>query len=128
MGGPSDLFEFQAIRLEDVALLEVLEPLQTDAALVARGHLADVLLVVLERPDAALPELVPSAGQLRVAVPRDPAVQDAAACDQAHARDPDRHHDLDLALVDLAVARLAEALGGPLHVLGELVDDVVLTD
>ena len=58
----------------------------------------------------------------------DLALHDAAAGDDAGARDLDRGDDLDAAFTDLAVGGLAQTLGRALHVFGELVDHVVVAD
>src|SRR5215467_8177556 len=116
------------MRLHDVARLEVLEVLQADAALLAGDHFTHVILVVLQRADAALPYLLTVAHQLDVPATADFAFDHARAGDQAYARDLDRHHDLDAALPHLLVGRLPHSLGGPLDVLRQLIDDVVVAN
>src|SRR5205814_7668023 len=58
----------------------------------------------------------------------DLALHDAGSGDDAKARNLDRGDDLDSTLPDLTIRRLAQALGGALDVLGQLVDDVVVAD
>src|SRR5207248_1941197 len=123
---PAELLEFLALEpeaFEDVPRLDGLETLQSDAALLAGDHLADVLLEVLEGGHAAFPELLAAARQLHPVAARDLAVDHTAAGDEPESRDLDRHQHLGPAVVDLAVGGLAQALGGPLHVLGQPVDD-----
>src|SRR5205823_12911184 len=121
-----DLLAFEAEGVHRLAALEVLEALQADTALPARDHLAHVLLEVLEGGDAALPDLGAVAVQLGVPAAGHLALHDPGTGDDPQAGDLDRHHDLDAALLDLAVGGLAQALGRALHILGELVDDVVV--
>src|SRR6266568_4820641 len=123
-----NFFPLESIRLHAVAGLEVLKPLETDAALLPCGHLAHVLLEVLERVDPPLVDHLAAPEKLDPAPTADLALHDAAAGDDAGARNLDRGDDLDPALADLAVRRFAQPLGRALHVLGELVDDVVVAD
>src|SRR3984893_5061427 len=125
--GSLELFELEAEGLHLVADLEALESLQPDAALLAGDHLADVLLEVLERVDPALPDLLATAHQLDEVTARDLALLHPAAGDEPEARDLDRRDHLGAAFPDLPVRRLPHALGSALHVLGQLVDHVVVT-
>src|SRR5207248_7268440 len=115
-----DLLAFEAEGVHRLAALEVLEALQADTALLARDHLAHVLLEVLEGGDAALPDLGAVAVQLGVPAAGHLALHDPRAGDDAQPRDLDRHHHVDPTFLDLPVGGLAQALGRALHVLGEL--------
>src|SRR5688572_30111401 len=94
--GPRDLSLL--VRLDDVALLEVLEVGQPDAALEARLHLTGVVLEALERVDRALPDDGSVAQEPHLRVAGDDAVGDVAARDLA---DPGHREDL----ADLGLAR-----------------------
>src|SRR5258708_38938132 len=83
---------------------------------------------MLERVDATLEDLLLPPQKLDPAATADFALQDATSGDDAEPRDLDRRDDLDVALADLAIRRLAQALGSALHLFGQLVDDVVVTD
>src|SRR6266550_1021445 len=123
-----NFFPLESIRLHRVTGLEVLPTLEPDAALLSGRHLAHVFLEVLERIDPAFEDLLFAPEKLDPASTADFALHDAAAGDDARARDLDRGDDLDSAFADLTVGRLAQPLGRALHVLGELVDDVVVAD
>src|SRR5256885_10422183 len=123
-----NFFPLESIRLHRVTGLEVLPTLEPDAALLSGRHLAHVFLEVLERIDPAFEDLLFAPEKLDPASTADFALHDAAAGDDAGARDLDRGDDLDRAFADLTIRRLAQALGGALHVFGELVDDVVVAD
>src|SRR5690348_11639979 len=83
---------------------------------------------MLQRADPALMAELPRADQFDPAAAGDLAFEHATAGHDAEARDLDRGDDLDAALADLPVRRLAQALGGSLDVLRQLVDDVVIAD
>src|SRR6202165_828219 len=122
-----DFFPLESVRLHRVAGLKVLPAFEADAALLACRHLPHVFLEVLERGDPALEDLLLPTEKLDPASTADLALQHAASGDDAKPRDLDRGDDLDLALADLTVGGFAQALGRALHVLGQLVDDVVVT-
>src|SRR5579864_9108919 len=121
-----NFFPLESIRLHRVTGLEGFVALERDPALLARGHLPDVLLEVLQRADPALEDLLLAPQELDPASTADLALQHSAARDDAQARDLDRRDDLDLALANLTVRRLAQPLGRALDVLRQLVDDVVV--
>src|SRR5687768_5326103 len=83
--GAGDLPDF--VGLDDVALLQVLEVLEADAALEARRHLTHVVLEALERRDRPVPDDGAVAQEAHLRAPRDRAVADVAACHLADPRD-----------------------------------------
>src|SRR6266849_4717869 len=123
-----NFFPLETVRLHRIAGLEVLPALEPDAALLSGRHLANILFEVLQRVDATFVDHLAAPEKLDPASTADLALHDAAAGDDAGARNLDRGDDLDPALADLAVRRFAQSLGRALHVLGELVDDVVVAD
>src|SRR3954470_15039593 len=76
--------------LEDVALLDVLIALERDAALVALGDLAHVVLEALERADPTGPDDRAVAHQPHRRTAADGAARDVAAGDRPHARRAER--------------------------------------
>src|SRR4029077_14078950 len=106
----------EPIRLHDVPRLERLEPFEPDTALLPSGHLADVLLEVLQRADSALEQQLPPAVDLRPASTADLALHHTAAGDDSLTRDLDGGDDLPPSLADLPVRRLTQALGRALDV------------
>src|SRR5260370_34276599 len=83
---------------------------------------------MFQRADPAFVKQLFPPERLAPTAAADLAFQDAAAGDDAEPRDLDGDEHLDLALADLSIRRLAQALGGALDVLGELVDDVVVAN
>src|ERR671933_2428604 len=63
------------VRLQDVAFLEVVEVVEGDAALVALGYLAHVVLEALERGDRAVVDDRAPPQQAHVRVAGDPALR-----------------------------------------------------
>src|SRR5207245_2228100 len=123
-----NFFPLESARLHRGTGLEVLPTLEPDAALLAGRHLAHVFLEVLERVDPSFVDHLACPEKLDPASTADLALHDAAAGDDAGARDLDRDDDLNAAFTDLAVGGLAQTLGRALHVFGELVDHVVVAD
>src|SRR5689334_2452235 len=74
------------VDLEDVAFLDVVEVLDQDAALVAGGHLADLLAVVAEAVDAAIVDDLPRAHHPHVRAAQDATFRDVAASDHVVVR------------------------------------------
>ena len=75
-------------RLDDVARLEVLEAVETDAAVEAGAHLGGVVLEAAQRSDLALVDDPAVAHQADGGGARDDAVDDVAAGDRADLRAP----------------------------------------
>src|SRR6202051_1695036 len=123
-----NFFSFETVCLHRVSGLERLVALDGDATFLPGRHLANVFLEMLERADPAFVDLLLPPDQLDPASTADLALQHPAAGDDSEPRDLDRGDDLDLALADLAVGRLAQALGGAFDILRQLVDDVVVAD
>src|SRR5258708_10490190 len=123
-----NFFSFETVCLHRVSGLECLVPLDGDAAFLPGRHLAYVFLEVLERADPAFEDLLLTPRQLDPASTADLALQHPAAGDHSEPRDLDPGDDLDLALADLTVGWLAQAFGGALDILRQLVDHVVLAD
>src|SRR5438105_2543361 len=124
----SDLFPLEPICLHRVPWLESLEALEPDSTLLAGGHLAHVLLEVLQRADPAFEHQLLAPHQLDPASTADLALHDPAASDHSQARDLDRGDDLNPTLPNLPIGWLAKALCRALHILRQLVDDVVVAD
>ena len=78
--------------------MEVAEVRERDAAVVAVGHLADVVLEALERIDAALRDLLAVAQDAAGCVARDPAVENVRPGDRRLAVDLVDASDLGPAL------------------------------
>src|SRR5712692_5681322 len=123
-----NFFPLEPISLHRVARGERLESLDPDAALLPRGHLPHIFLEMLQRADPAFVDKLPCTEQFDPATAGDLAFEHAAAGDDSEAGDLDRGDDLDAALADLPVSGLAQALRRPLHILCQLVDDVVVAD
>src|SRR5436309_1438002 len=70
--------------LEDVAFLDVAEPVDADAALHAVRHFAGVVLEALERADLALEDLFATAHDFDFRIATDNSILHAAAGDGAH--------------------------------------------
>src|SRR5947209_17462027 len=113
------------VGLDHVALLEVLEVRQADAALEAALDLACVVLEPLEGRDRALPYDYPVAQESHLGAAGDDAVGHVAAGDGAHARHPVDDPHLGVAGDDLLVLGGEHADHGGLDVLEDLVDDLV---
>src|SRR6266540_2917710 len=142
-----NFFPLEAISLHHVAGLKGLEAFEPDSAFLPRSHLPDVLFEMLQGVDPALPDQLSVGGgdgpglasrpcgrrcgwavELDLPAPTYLALDHAAAGDDAQSRNLDRSPDLDRTFSNLPVRRLAQALGRSLHVLGQLVDDVVVAD
>src|SRR5437879_1910587 len=123
-----NFFPLESVRLHRVPRLEVFPAFEPDAALLACRHLTHVLFEVLERVDASFVDHLSGPEKLDPASTADLALHHAAPGDEAGARDLDRGDDLDPALANLTIRRLAQALGSALHVFGELVDECVVRD
>src|ERR1700693_95943 len=76
-----DFFPLEAVCLDHVARFEGLETLEPDATLLAGGHLAHVLLEVVERADLPFEELLFPPEQLCPTAATDFAFDHAAARD-----------------------------------------------
>src|SRR5690606_6139182 len=74
--GPAD--DLDAVRLDDVVDLDVIEPGDLDAALEVLADLADVVLEAAEGLDGTLVDLAPLADDPRLGVPLDDALGDEA--------------------------------------------------
>src|SRR5262249_15431286 len=124
--GAGDLALF--VGLDDVALLQVLEVRQSDAALEALPDLAGVLLEPLQRRDDALPDHDALAEEADLGATCDDARLHIAAGDGTHTRDPEDLAHLGVARDDFLVLRRQQAHHGLLDVVEHLVNDLVGTD
>ena len=102
-----------------------MEVRQLDPALVVRPHFADVVTEATERLDAIGGDDLRAAPDADVPTANDPAVGHERAGDDRVLADPDDLANLCSTLDDLDDHRLKEALEGRIHIVGELVDDVV---
>src|SRR5690606_14742194 len=107
---PRDLAEL--VGLDDVALLEVLEVGEADAALVAGGDLGDLVLDALERLDLALPDHRALTEEAHLGATGDDAVQHVATGDPTHGRHPEDLAHLGVARDHLFVLRREQAEHG----------------
>src|SRR6266511_1605679 len=116
------------VGLDHVAFLQVVEPLEKDAALKAFRDLTGVVLEALELSDRGLVDdgAVPDEADLGPAP--DQAAGDHAARNRPEPRDLEELTDLRLAERLLLLDRLEHADEGLLDVLGELVDHAVGAD
>ena len=131
--GAAQLAERAADRLrgeafDDVALHDVVEVGEADAALVVLLDLADVVAEPAERLDPVGGDDLGAPPDAGVAAADDPAVGDERAGDDRALADADDLADLRPTLDDLDDLRLEQALERRLDVVGELVDDVVEPD
>src|SRR5438445_1212592 len=125
---PLDRLRLDGERLDDVSLFHVVVALETDAALVALGHFADVLLEPSQGPDRALVDHDPVANQAHPGAPDHPPRRDVGSRDRPHAADrvdlahfrtPQHHFDH---------LRREEPAGELLDVVEDFVDDPVEAD
>src|SRR5262249_1848978 len=119
---------FHLVRLDDVAGLDVLIPLEREAALVPGRNLADVLLEALEAPDPPVVHDALAPEQARAAAARDLPVGPRAARDLADAGHDERLPHLGTPEDLLLQRRLEESLERVAHVVQRLVDDGIETD
>src|SRR2546421_8617233 len=113
------------VRLDDVAFLEVLVAIDSDAALQPGDHFLDVVLESLESGDLAFVDELVVAKHLGRRSTRDLAVLHPGAGDDAKLWDLDRRQHVGAAFPDLDEGRLVEARDGPLDIGGHVGDDVV---
>src|SRR5262249_49893146 len=123
---PRDLLDL--VRLDDVADLHVLEVLESDPALVAAGHLADVLLEAAQAADATLVNHHVVAQQADLAAAEHLPLGDEAARDDTLARHGERLAHLDAAEALLLPRRLEQSLQRVAQVVQRVVDDRVEAD
>src|SRR5215212_1463043 len=119
---------FHAVALDDVADAHVLVALEGHAALLAGRHFARVVLEALELAEPAFVNHDVVADEPDMGAALDHAVEDAAARDLADLRDVEDLEDLRLAEPLLAQRRGEKARHRRLHVVHEVVDDVVVAD
>src|SRR5256886_3574576 len=115
----------ELVGLDDVALLEVLEVAEADAAFEALLHLTGVVLEPLERRDRAIPDDDAVAQETHPRAACDHAVLHVAARHPADTRDREHLADLGVARDDFLELGLEHADQRLLHVLEHLVDDFV---
>src|SRR5262249_19097334 len=114
--------------LDDVALDEVVEPGEADAALEVLGHFADVVPEPPERLDPVGLDDLAAPPDARAAIADDAPIGDVAPGDHRALADAEDLADLRAALDHLDHLGLEHALEGRVDVVGELVDDVVDAD
>lgn len=113
------------IRLEDVALLDVVELVEPGAALVALRDLLTSSLKRLREANLSSAMMMPSRTTRISALPGDLALEHVAARDGAHAGDLVDLADLGAAELDLAGLGRQHALDGCLDVVDGVVDNAV---
>src|SRR5262245_58990747 len=124
--GRLDLFDI--VRLDDVAVLDVVVALEADAALGAVLDLARVVLEALEAGELAGPYDDAVADEPHLGGALDAALDDHAAGDGADLADAERGADLCLAELLLHAPRRQQAFHRAAHIVDALVDDVVEAD
>src|ERR1700722_6749638 len=124
--GPGDLA--LVVGLNDVAVLEVLEVREPDAALEARRDLAHIVLEAAQRVDGALPNDGALAQEADLRAAGDLAVAHVTPGHGADPGHPEHLAHLGLARDDLLVDRREQSEHGRLDVLEQLVDDLVGPD
>src|ERR1700737_241611 len=116
------------VGLDDVAFLEVLVTLDPNAALEPSYDFLDVVLEPLQPGDLAFVDRLIVAEHLGGRATRDLAVLHPRAGDHAELRNLDWGQNVGATFPDLDEGRLVETLDGPLDVVGDVVDDVVVAD
>src|SRR5215212_7889396 len=116
------------VELQYVALLDVVEVLDTDAALEALAHRADIVLEALERADRAVVHDRTIAHNAHTVVARDLAPGDVAARDRADPRYPEGLAHLGRRRLVLGSLGGEHAAHGGFDLLEGLVDNVVGPD
>src|SRR2546423_5262567 len=116
------------VRLDDVALLEVLVAVSPEAALESDSDFLDVVLEALEAADLPFVDLLVVPQQLRQRATGNPAILNPRTGNDADFRDLDRGQHFGATLPNLDEGRLVKALDGALDVVGDVVDDVITTD
>src|SRR6267143_2894607 len=111
--GPGDLLD--AIGLDQVTDLDVVEVLDADPALEALAHFADVVFEALERGQRPVVDLDPVADHAHAGGPRDDAAAHEAAGDGADFGDLEQLAHLRLAQDDFLALRGQQAFHGRLH-------------
>src|SRR6478672_12365355 len=114
--------------LEDVALPQVVEALEQDAALEALRDLADVVLEAAQRGDGRLVDARALAEDADVRAAAHETARDHAAGDRPQARDLEEREHLDLADDRFGLDRREHADERLLDLLGQPVDDAVEAD
>src|SRR5919112_415045 len=119
---------YYSLKLRRGDLLDVVEVLKADAALVALAHLGDVVLEAAQGADAALPRDDAVADEAGARVAADDAVDDAAAGDDARLRHAEGREHERLAQNLLGLDLVEHADHGGADLLLDLVDDRVEAD
>src|SRR6266536_2089643 len=122
------LHRLHPVALDGIAGAHVLEILERHAAFLAGTDLARVVLEVLELRELALVDHHVVADEPHVGAALDRAVGHAAAGDLADFRHVEDLEDLRVAQRGLAQRRRQEPRHRLLHVVDEIVDDVVVAD
>src|SRR5690606_14895881 len=123
---PGDLFDAEAF--DDVALADVFVVLEGHAAFLAHLDFLDLVLEALERLELAFVDDDVVADEADARATLDHALGDTAAGDLADLGDVEHFEDFGIADKGLAPFGLQEAAHGILHVLDEVVNDVVIAD
>src|SRR5262245_32176735 len=116
------------VTLDDIADLHVLVVLERHAAFLAGGHLARVVLEALELAELAFVHHHAVADEPNIGAALDGAVGYAAAGDVADLGDLEDLKDSGVAQHGLAPHRREQAGHRLLHIIHEIVDDVVVAD
>src|ERR1051326_2280892 len=121
-------YRLHPIAFDDVALAHVLEVLERHAAFLAGEYLARVILEALELRQLAFVDHHVVADETHVGAALDGSIGDAAARDLADLGDGEDFQDFRRAERGLARGRREQPGHCLLHVLHEVVDDVVVAD
>ena len=123
---PLDLLH--GVALDDIAGAHVLVVLERHAAFLAGHDVLHLVLVALQRRELALVHHHVVADEAHVGAALDGAVRDAATRDLADLRDVEHFEDLGIAEHVFAQSRREKARHRRLHVVHQIVDDVVIAD
>src|SRR5579864_526800 len=116
------------VSLDEVSRLDVLEPIEANAAVEARAHLGDVVLEAPQRRDLALVDHPVVPHQPDRGVARDEPLDHVAAGHRSHLRHLEGVADLGAADRDLAEGGLEQAGHRLAQLVEQLVDDGVQPD
>src|SRR5688500_3018381 len=118
----------RAVRLDDVADLEIVEVLDADTALETLTHLRHVVLEAAERRDDAVVDLGAVTNDAHAGLAIDDAVSNEAPGDYADARNLEQLAHLGFAADDFPLLRPQQTLERGPNIGHRLVDDLVELD
>ena len=117
-----------SVELQGVPFLEVIEVIKTDATLITGGYFANVVLEALERVNGAVEDDCTASQHAHMRVARTLALGHHKARGLLVLRQPEDRTHLGVALGDILELGVKQTLHSLLHVVRQLVDDVVEPD